>query len=65
MALRYTIYSTPSAASMPCKSVTITEDGSFIVTQESVAVGTEDGKADVITNYGHVTARVVVERDAE
>lgn len=65
MALKYTIYNTPSAPSMPCKSVTITEDGSFIVTQETVAVGTEDGKADVITNFGHVTARVVVERDAE
>ena len=65
MAMRYTLYSSPSATPMPCKSVTITEDGSFIVTQETVAVGTEDGKADVITNFGHVTARVVIERDAE
>lgn len=65
MALKYTIYTTPSASPTACKSVTITEDGSFIVTQEAIAAGTEDGKADVITNFGHVTARVVVERDAE
>lgn len=65
MSLKFTIHSTQSASPMSCKSCTITEDGSLIVTQESIAAGTEDGKADVITNFGHVTARVTIERDAE
>ncbi len=65
MSLKFTIHNTSSASPMYCKSCTITEDGSFIVTQESLAPGTEDGKADVITNFGHITARVTIERDAE
>lgn len=48
-----------------CKSATITEDGSLIITQESTVTGTESGKADAITNFGHVTAKVTIERDAE
>ena len=62
MALKFKLN---DGAFMYCKSATITEDGSLIITQETVATGTETGKADVITNFGHVTTKVNIERDAE
>ena len=62
MSLKFSIN---NGAFMYCKSASITEDGSLIITQESTTVGTETGKADVITNFGHVTAKVTIERDAE
>ena len=62
MALKFKL---ADGAFMYCKSASITEDGSLIITQESTVVGNETGKADVITNLGHVTAKVTIERDAE
>ncbi len=62
MALKYKL---ADGQFLYCKSATITEDGSLIIRQENVASATESGKADVITNFGHVTAKVTIERDAE